>query len=81
VRTIMALCLLCAGCQTMERILQPRTLTFEERQQLIQNGFQLMELGRPYVLPAPLPANVVVPVNCTVYPPNKITGQQQVVCH
>lgn len=41
-----------------------------------QMGLQLMQMGQPYTLPAQ-----PTQTNCLIYPPNKITGVAQVVCH
>lgn len=74
-KTMSALLLLslagCAGLPTPPRIpVDPN---------LAQVGLQLMQMGQPYTLPAQQSAQPTQ-TNCVVYPPNKVTGQQQVVC-
>lgn len=73
---VLILLTLC-GCESMNKVLQPRELSPAERANLEQVGLQLMQMGQPQVQSVPVPTQT----NCIVYPPNAITGQSQVVCH
>jgi hypothetical protein len=98
---LVVLVLALTGCETMDRIIQPRVLTPEERAAqsyqgqlgaalLMNSGYSTTprtfgEILGASALGVPLepvkPLAPPVQTNCVVYPPNPVTGQQQVVCH